>query len=269
LRDSVYRALLGLLPLSKEHHGDLRRRGLNDAAIQQGHYRALPLRGRAVIAKRIVQQFGEEAIAQVPGFIQRDGDRGRYWTLAGAPGLLIPIFDVEGRRIAMQIRRDDPSQGKYETLSSRRHGGPSPGTPCHVSREGTGEIARVSEGPLKADISAALSGVRTIGLLGVGSWRVAISALEALRAETVLVAFDQDWRTNPHVAEALTALTIELLRAGYRRVWLEDWHDTPQYKGIDDLLAAGLVPNRRPPSVAIAAASRAKNRPQRRIAYGH
>src|SRR5919108_2079054 len=44
--DRVYRALLRRLSLSPVHRDALRARGLDDAAIEAGVYRSLPLRGR-------------------------------------------------------------------------------------------------------------------------------------------------------------------------------------------------------------------------------
>ena len=43
--DNVYRALLSILTLSDEHKKNLRKRGLNDAAIQKHQYRSVPVTG--------------------------------------------------------------------------------------------------------------------------------------------------------------------------------------------------------------------------------
>ena len=64
--------------------------------------------------------------------------------------------------------------------------------------------------------------------------------LAALRPTRVLLAFDTDWRQNPHVARALTQATQALVEAGYTVV-VETW-DASQGKGIDDVLAAGYTP---------------------------
>ena len=61
-------------------------------------------------------------------------------------------------------------------------------------------------------------------------WRKALPVLEGLRPQQVLLAFDADWRTNPHVAQALGQAALALVRAGYE-VQVEDW-DPTSAKGL-------------------------------------
>jgi hypothetical protein len=243
LVDQVYRALLAALPLSAPHRQALRQRGLPDGEIQRRGYRTMPREGRAALARRVVAQFGADTCARIPGlYVDTQGTR-RWWTLAGAPGLLIPGRDIDGRMLALKVRADHPGEGpKYTYLSSTTHRGPGPGAPVHVPlhEPSPGAPVRLTEGELKADIATLLSGVLTVSVPGVSTWRPALPLLHQLGVTTVQLAFDADWRQNAHVARALAHATQALVDAGYT-VGVETW-DVAQGKGLDDVLAAGHTP---------------------------
>jgi hypothetical protein len=258
--DMVYRTLLRALPLGAQHRRNLRERGLNDRDIMQRGYRTLPLRGRSRIAAELVKQFGPEVCAVVPGFIRKQGDRTPYWTLAGSPGLLIPCRDLDCRIFGLNVRRDEAAGGgKYLWLSSTNHGGPGPAVAWHVPlHAGDTRTVRVTEGVLKADVTTALSNTLTIGIPGAGLWRMAIPVLERIRPDTVLLAWDADWRHNPHVAKSLGDCAWELNDLGYD-VEFEFWQ--PRLgKGIDDVLANGHQPEGRHWTQALAASARGQAR---------
>ena len=180
--DRVYRALLIALPLSLTHRQALGQRGLPDGAILRCGYRTLPRDGRAALARRLVDRYGPDTCARVPGlWVDTQGTR-RWWTLAGAPGLLIPVRNIDNRIVALKVRADSAGEGpKYTYLSSRMHDGPGPGAPVHVPLHAFSLEApvRISEGELKADVATALSGVLTIAVPGVTLWRQALPILEA------------------------------------------------------------------------------------------
>jgi DNA primase len=241
--DHVYQGLLTALPLSSAHRQALRQRGLADSEIRRRQYDTLPLKGRAALAERFVNWWGADVCAQVPGFYVAERNGQRWWTLAGAAGLLIPVRDLEGHIVALKVRADAPGNGsKYTTVSSAKHGGPSPGAQMHVPlHEGpTGDTVRLTEGELKADVATALSGLFTVSIPGVAMWRKALPVLQALGIQRVLLAFDADWRTNSHVAHALGHTAYALVKAGFE-VQVEVW-EPALGKGIDDLLAAGHTP---------------------------
>jgi hypothetical protein len=75
--------------------------------------------------------------------------------------------------------------------------------------------------------------------------------LQSLHPQRVLLAFDADWRTNPHVARALGQAALALVTAGYT-VQVEDWPPTVG-KGIDDVLAAGHTPTLQAVALAFSA----------------
>jgi hypothetical protein len=99
------------------------------------------------------------------------------------------------------------------------------------------DVVRITEGPLKADIASMLSGITTIGLPGVGAWKLALPVLARIGAKKVLVAFDADARSNPQVARPLTRIVEALETTGYV-VAVEHWPATAG-KGIDDVLVGG------------------------------
>jgi hypothetical protein len=169
-------------------------------------------------------QFGD-VLFQVPGFVWKQGNGRRYPTVAGDAGLLIPCRNVEGKIVALKVRRDDDDTGpKYRYISSTLRGGPGPGTPVHVPA-GTAaplKAVRLTEGELKADVATVLSGLPTISVPGVSNWRPAIEVLNALGAESVRLAIDTDCQTNLTVAKEFKACATGLVADGFS-VELETW----------------------------------------------
>jgi hypothetical protein len=235
----VYSALLAALTLSPAHRADLHARGLNDDDIDRRHYRSLPGQGRARLVRSLREQFGE-VMQRVPGIVTRERGGERYLTLAGAAGLLVPVRESAGRVVALLVRSDGDAPPKYSWVSSTKYGGPGPGAPVHVpfGVTGAGEVLRVTEGPLKADIAHALSGVPTLGLPGVTTWRPALAVVRQLGARTVRMAIDADASDKASVGGAL-ARFAEALDAEAIGVELERW--PAPHKGIDDALAARVT----------------------------
>jgi len=213
----------------------LHKRGFSDADIERREYKTLPdATGR--IVKTLRAELGDEVLLSVPGLLRTK--------VAAPPGLLVPIRNVSGQIVALKVRLDEATDGsKYIYLSSRKRGGPGPGSPVHVPAavQGPCKLVRVAEGEFKGDIGTTLSGIPTISFPGVDSWRKTIPVLQALQAGTVRVAFDADAMTNPAVAKRLLECVETLPTEGYA-VELERW-DAADGKGIDDLLAAGKTPD--------------------------
>jgi hypothetical protein len=185
----------------------------------------------------------------------------RWWSVAGARGLVIPLRDCQGRIIGLKVRSDEKdSDQKYTAVSSTKYGGPGPGAPVHVPQHAgmSLEVIRVTEGELKAGVATVLTGVLTIAIPGVSAWRAAVPVLEQLEPRTIWLAFDADWRTNPVVARALAATATALTIQGWS-VMVEVW-DPAQGKGIDDVVAAGHRPVLRDPALAFGLGVRAQAR---------
>jgi hypothetical protein len=240
---SIYSALLKHLPLSATHREALQRRGLTEGKIEQACYRTFPGQGRTRITRNLHECFGNKLL-RVPGFVVKEGRSGRYLTLRGPAGLIVPCRERAGRIVALKVRRDDVGEGspRYLYCSSAGHGGPGPGAPVHFPA-GTPEAAglvRLTEGELKADVVQALTGLPTLSIPGVATWRPALEVLKAMGCQTVRLAFDADAPDNATVARALSACANALVETGFA-LELERWAAVDG-KGLDDLLAAGKTP---------------------------
>jgi hypothetical protein len=128
--DHVYRELLAALPLTPTHRQALRQRGLADSEICRRQYGTLPRKGRAALAKRMVAWWDADTCAQVPGFYGAGRDGRRWWSFAGAAGLLIPVRNRDGHIVALKVRADDPGNGpKYTMISSAKYSKMTPPEP--------------------------------------------------------------------------------------------------------------------------------------------
>lgn len=262
MRDQVFGAwaeAAGLTPDDRQH---LRRRGFSDDTIDANGYASHPA-GRAPrrrIAETLLARFGAETMEQIPGFYyraERGGDPAP--TLAGAPGILIPVRDPQRYIQAFQVRAhtDDPKR-RYTWVSSNpddpdnpRPGGTSSGSPLHVAYagdEGPGapvDAIFLTEGPLKGDYLAARQGVTTIALAGVASQQALPATISQLGARHVAIAFDADAETNRHVLPQRDKAAATLSALGCN-VQLVTWptspgpDGTPTPKGVDDACQAGI-----------------------------
>lgn len=216
LLHAVYSEMLAGLPLDAGHRQNLLRRGLNDDQIECGEYRSLGKGQHSSIANALVERFGPDVAAHVPGiYFHRQWND---WRLCSASGLLVPVRNHAGEIVALKVRRDASDTGpKYVYMSSVKRGGMSPGAPVHVPVFAASDrsTCRITEGELKADVATALSGMLTISVPGVNAWRAVIPVLRALKIKNVRLAFDADYRTNPHVAHALDACASTLVREGF------------------------------------------------------
>ena len=228
-------AVLGRLGLDDADHAALVRRGLTHEDIERNGYRTLPERRRAELARALVDALGEPTALRVPGVWTKE-EEGRSWlSLAGAPGLLIPCRDLEGRVVAMKVRRRDPCDGaRYLWVASTAAGGPGARQIAHAplaARAFGGDVLWLTEGELKADVATALGGVPVVGMPGTAATSLGVDAALAWGARRVVVAIDMDWRTNPRVAADRARLVEALFRAGLD-VQTEEWPD--RWKGLDD-----------------------------------
>jgi hypothetical protein len=89
-----------------------------DSEIRRRQYGTLPLKGRAALAKRIVAWWGADVCAQVPGFYVTERNSQRWWSVAGAAGLLIPVRNLDGLIVGLKVRANVPGDApKYTTIS--------------------------------------------------------------------------------------------------------------------------------------------------------
>jgi len=240
LCDEVYTFVLNRFPLSDEHRQHFHDRKFTDKMIEAGRYGSLTVEARDRVAAEAVEHFGESIIGTVPGFTRKkDGSPSLY----AHAGTLIPSIDDLDRAYRLRVRPDDQvklAEGKYRHVSSPEC---SSGANLHFARprHRTGQDVRVGivEGEIKANYAARRLNMTVIARPGVGVNADVIPALERLGAKEVWILDDMDTFTNPAVAAHESRLTDDLIAAGYvvrRGIWDE------QYKGIDDALAAGVLP---------------------------
>ena len=233
-RNKVYTSLIKILPLLPAHRADLLRRGLSEALIERNGYRSLPVvpKNRLIVCGKLLSQ--EHDLTGVPGFYINEAGE---WDMMSVSGYLIPVRDPGGMVQGMQIRLENPKDGKkYIWFSSRgRPGGCGARVWVHVAEPlGVSYEKRVwvSEGPLKADIGAHYLGVRFLGVPGAAAWSNVIETARAIGVREIVLAYDADQRENPEVKKAAVELAEEL-RLNRIDVLPAVW--APEMgKGIDD-----------------------------------
>ncbi|MBT9258138.1 MAG: DUF3854 domain-containing protein [Clostridiales bacterium] len=229
LPEEVHQEVEGVLrrlKLAPKEAAELSRRGFPPPLAYQAGYRT----------------YGQEAWEK-PGKLPMWIRRGGSWVLAAPTGLLIPQRDERGLIGGLQVRPREPGEkGKYRQVSS---GGFS--ARVHLSTFGEGSRLWITEGPLKADIAALYTGERFVGLPGVSNFRGLPEVVSTLKPREVVLAFDADYKHNPHVQYSLRRLS-ELLDG--LLLWWAVWEEEDG-KGIDDVLvsrgATRIRITRRPP----------------------
>lgn len=231
-RHATYSALLSKLTLAVDHRDNLLNRGLTEDDITRLEYKTTPVVGMSVIASQL--QSEGFYLAGVPGFYR--GEKGT-WTFAHEKrGILIPVRDQLGRIQGLQIRRDNVTRRKFRWVSSAEKP-----DGCHA--EGWTHLAGpvrsilvLTEGPMKADVIHALTGLTVLAVPGVNTLTQLEAALADLRnegLEEIKTAFDMDFLQNYHVQAGYNRLLELLGNMGFRYgTFLWD----PHYKGLDDYI---------------------------------
>ncbi len=236
--------LLALCPLCDEHRALLKNptHGLDDWQVSL--YGTLPVdpTARRAIIEPLIDKYGTGTLLRVPGFFE---DEGRI-ALVPFAGVIVPCRDLQGRITAFQVRSDKPNADpRYLSLSSTSFGGPGPGSPPHLAQprdlRDPHTVVTV-EGIKKADMIAERMGCFAISINGVGAWRAAEDALDALAArgvDTCIIALDRD--VKPTAIENVERSRQRLAAAAVARGYgarIASW-DKDVAKGPDDLLVAG------------------------------
>lgn len=168
------------------------------------------------------------------------------------PGLLIPVWSVDGEVSLHQLRPDEPRSDrkkpdkvvKFETPFGESTDIDVP-PPVREQVQDASVPLWVTEGVAKAD-AAAGAGLACVALLGVDCWQKDGEPKSAwksipLRERQVFVCFDSDVMTKPQVQRALDDLEQFLLDEGasVQRVLLHP--DGGEKVGLDDFLARHSV----------------------------
>ena len=228
LRHAAYSDMLSCLTLYAGH-----RENLDDGRIERNGYKSMPetWEERRRIAGLLSRRHN---LTGIPGFYTRYGE----WTIAGPPGILIPVRDRDGLIQGLKIRLDDETRSgrKYRWLSSRdRHfeNGTRSYSWIHVTGNRSRERAFLTEGPLKGDVASFLAkDALFICTGGVNATRGLRETIEALGVKEVVEAMDMDQTTNPLVSRAVLTMRREIMTIPGLRYLKYEWN--PQYKGVDD-----------------------------------
>lgn len=151
-------------------------------------------------------------------------------------GILIPVRDDKGQIQGMQIRRDDVKKRKFRWVSSTelKNGCKAEGW-THLAGL-PAETILLTEGPMKADVIHALTGLTVLAVPGVNALTQLEIALKQLRQQglkKIMTAFDMDMATNPHVQNGYQQLLLLLDGMGLQfGTYLWDG----SYKGLDDYI---------------------------------
>lgn len=251
--------------LSPSHYEQLQQiRGLSDAEIINGGYFTMPSRRAffdfalalmeaGVIPQSQVKDADFSCLLGVPGFYQfRDSKR---WTFTSPSGIGIPIRNVHGQIVGIQVRHDEIKEGqkRYRWFTSSHcndqhptfQSGVGPGTPIDVfyPQAPASETLYITEGRFKAQALAKAFHSIALSVQGIQSWRAIEHEIVPLGEHypiptQVYVAFDADLVYNPHVFRAAHDMIefliqrFPMLKFGYL-CWDEQWG-----KGIDDVLLA-------------------------------
>lgn len=241
--NEIYSAFLDRLVLANNHKADLERRGLGFISVDLHGYKSMPtpLYGEKICCQLINNGYD---LNGVPGFYKRN-DVWRFVDYRRATGYLIPIRNRKHQICALQLRRDDNQTPKYLIISSgwQQSGTPS-GAPPHfatlgkpIKREQVKEII-VTEGALKANISACFVDMPIVGLVSVSTFNETLPEIlkEAYpNLAIVKIAFDSDALENEAVKAQRCRLSGILNDAGIEPRILS-WNR--QFKGLDDYLTA-------------------------------
>jgi hypothetical protein len=240
--NAVYSYLLEECLTLTAEHGDhlLNERKLGDTTIAAKLYASMPdSHSLHIVCAAMQERFGEQ-LQGVPGFFR---DSNQRWKMPRYEGFFVPVRDVQGRIIGMQIRRDGDVKPKYLWFSTPPDkfpdGGTSSGTPVHFVKP---DLARhsgftvITEGALKSDVIAERLECSVIGLAGVSAFNSDTFGLELQQAipqlRHVAIAFDADWQSKKPVRDALKRLINTLTNSNLTIVGLT-W-DNNLGKGLDD-----------------------------------
>lgn len=247
-RNQTYEMMMSMLKLTDKHIDDLMKRGLSLEQIRKNGYRSTPAFGFEQMAKAL--QDKGCVVKGIPGFYEKSNGA---WTInfkSYCSGILIPYRTISGLIQAFQIRLDRPfvdekgHKTKYIWLSSvDEEKGTSSQSPAHFVGDPCDEQAVfVTEGALKADIAAALSGRTFIAIAGTGcidSLKEPFEIIKRNGVSKVYEALDMDKTENQYVAKAACKLTEMIKSFGFKTKttkWKWDKSKPEENKGIDDML---------------------------------
>ncbi|MEZ0535945.1 DUF3854 domain-containing protein [Caldicellulosiruptoraceae bacterium PP1] len=235
-RDKVYSELLNMLTLKDRHKQDLLKRGLSNIVVKNNQYKSFDLSKteRIEVCKKLLEKGLN--LEGIPGFFKHKTTG--EWDFISYKGYAIPVKNLQGQIVGLQVRMEEGQDSKYRWFSSSSAGeyGTSAESRLHISGIlgiYSDEIY-ITEGALKADVASYLSGKTFIGLAGVSSNHYElIKVLQKLKPKKVYLTFDMDLYSKKEVKENIMKIA-NLLKNVNVNFKILKWDR--RYKGIDDYL---------------------------------
>lgn len=276
--DDTYRAFLAELTLSEKNKLHLLSRGMTEKEINARMYRTMPHMDEIdffALCRRL--QTNGHSLNGVPGFFKTKRDD--YTFTQTTKGIIMPLINYKNQITGLQIRKDDDLRvfieeiGKMEEkcawLSSKnKKGGCNATAGVHYACDFIYDTSKnqykpvfedgfmLTEGIMKADIAhQAQPNIPIISVPGVNATTTLKAELLRLKSwgiKVILVCFDMDYQTNPHVQTALEKVKALIEECGliYKPGRWENYVTVngKEYNlnGIDDYLAFakyGIVPH--------------------------
>lgn len=273
--DKVYRSFLKLLALKKAHKHYLLSQSWPLDLIASSKIRSMPVctisstfeDSRHRVAAALVREFG--SLEGVPGFYtEPDGT----WTIAGASGLLIPLYDQNGHMYRLRLRLDHPKldengkeKNKYNNFSSFRESAAPDGSLVNAYSKGCRSgshiglyenhvrddytVCYVTEGEKKSLYANYILHNPIISVPGVNSFKKLLTPINdsnvldylyAKGCRIIVIAYDSDKLVNEAVLMYEAKLAQLLMGRGFQ-IALAGWN--PGFgKGLDDILALNVRP---------------------------
>lgn len=235
VRNDTYNTFLNSLELTDFHKKNLMERGLPEDIIIRNGYKSVPMSGISKIPSTLLKEG--KTLLGVPGFYQNESEK---WTIQkNASGFFVPVRNINGEIEGMQIRADNPYEGRkyYWFSSTDKKMGCGAKTWSHFVGYPEDSVY-LTEGPLKADIINYFLNVPVIAVPGVNALQnleIMLDELKKLDVSTIVTCFDMDFLSNKNVQEAYAKL-ISLIRKKGFECKKKKWD--PEYKGLDDYLLA-------------------------------
>lgn len=181
----------------------------------------------------------------IPGVFSSRNLKHKYLN-ARTEGIFKVVRNVFGQAVGVEIRlRDEErkrTKAKYKPLSSEgKHLGISADARQYGVYPGyKSGVLYVTEGLDKAQITCERLGYTTVGIRSSANWRFLVKDLIDLFSEyhTIVLAFDMDYHSNPHVKTNLTNFIEAIKERLIFNIFLAEWDRNKN--GIDDAILAGL-----------------------------
>ena len=248
--DKAYRAFLMNCKLTQAHRANLAKRGLTPAQVKHFGFKSIPQIGITSMCDKMVAEGIK--LEGVPGFYLRSN--GKWSFLTSGSGYFIPYKDKDNRVIGLQVRYDiniDGLEGKdlkkakkmryrWVTSSGMPSGSSMPLIPYIGEPRGDDKAVYVTEGGLKAMVSAAISARWFAAIPGISCFTVYKELLSHLKEKgitKIVDAWDTDRNTNESVRNSIQKLYSIAEEMGFE-VIIWDAFVNGKEKGCDDYLLA-------------------------------